>query len=225
MSEATKSIFGLIPKIMAEVGAVPKNRRNPQQGYAFRGIDDVYAALQGPMAAHGVFVVPRVIRERREERTTAKGTVLVYVMLRVSHTFYGPDGSSVEAITVGEAMDSGDKASNKAMAAAMKYALIETFCLPTEGDNDSENQSPAEIKPRLASAAQVAEIRRLVAEHDLPVAQVGKWLDKAKAKTWAEMPADVITACIEYARRYTPPGNGELDRDESTSQEPRNGRR
>lgn len=36
-------------------------------------------------------------------------------------------------------MDSGDKASNKAMSAAYKYAAIQTFCIPTEGDNDADS--------------------------------------------------------------------------------------
>ena len=35
-------------------------------------------------------------------------------------------------------MDSGDKATNKAMSAAYKYAALQTFCIPTEGDNDAD---------------------------------------------------------------------------------------
>lgn len=137
-------IYKLIPKIMQTVGAIGKGRRNTQQGYQFRGIDDVYNAMQGPLAEHGVFVVPSVTDRIREERPTrdGKGT-LFYTTLTVRHTFYAPDGSSIEAVTVGEAMDSGDKSSNKAMSAAMKYALIEVFSIPTEGDNDTENHTPA----------------------------------------------------------------------------------
>jgi hypothetical protein len=40
--------------------------------------------------------------------------------------------------TYGEAMDSADKATNKAMSAAYKYAAFLAFCIPTEGDNDAD---------------------------------------------------------------------------------------
>ena len=48
--------------------------------------------------------------------------------------------------TFGEAMDSGDKATNKAMSAAYKYAALQAFAIPTEGDNDTENHTH-EIQP------------------------------------------------------------------------------
>jgi hypothetical protein len=96
-------------------------------------------------AKHGLFVVPTVLERIREERKTVKDNgregVLIYTTLTVRHTFTADDGSFVEAVTIGEAMDSGDKSSNKAMSAAMKYALLEVFCVPTEDDNDTENHS------------------------------------------------------------------------------------
>jgi hypothetical protein len=145
---------------MAEVGAIEKGRRNQQQGYAFRGIDDAYAAFQPLFAKHGLFVVPTVLERIREERKTVKDNgregVLIYTTLTVRHTFTADDGSFVEAVTIGEAMDSGDKSSNKAMSAAMKYALLEVFCVPTEDDNDTENHSHeprATAKPVSGSAA------------------------------------------------------------------------
>jgi hypothetical protein len=153
-------IHTVIPAIMAEVGAIEKGRRNTQQGYAFRGIDDAYAAFQPLFAKHGLFVVPTVLERIREERKTVKENgregVLIYTTLTVRHTFTADDGSFVEAVTIGEAMDSGDKSSNKAMSAAMKYALLEVFCVPTEDDNDTENHSHeprATAKPVGGSAA------------------------------------------------------------------------
>jgi hypothetical protein len=35
-------------------------------------------------------------------------------------------------------MDSGDKATNKAMSAAYKYAAFQAFSIPTESDNDAD---------------------------------------------------------------------------------------
>lgn len=141
---STNKIFTLIPKIMAEVGAIEKTRRNTTQGqgYAFRGIDDVYLALQGPLSKHGVFYAPNVLEVNREERQTKSGGNLIYTVLKVEFSFYADDGSTFKVVTYGEAMDSGDKSCNKAMSAALKYALLQTFCIPTEEDKDTENDSP-----------------------------------------------------------------------------------
>lgn len=136
-------IYEALSKVMAEVGAVGKERKNQVQGYQFRGIDDVMAAVQGVLSRHGVVCVPRVREREREVVTTAKGGTMASVRLLVDHHFVAKDGSEVVCTTLGEAMDSGDKASNKAMSAALKYALTFTLCIPTyEADADTEEQSP-----------------------------------------------------------------------------------
>jgi hypothetical protein len=144
-------IYELIPKVMAEVGAIEKARRNEQQKYMFRGIDDVFAAFQPVLAKHRIFYVPEVLDKDVTERETKNGTTLIYTTLAVAYTFYAPDGSNVRAVVVGEAMDSGDKSSNKAMSAALKYALLQIFCVPTEANEDADSQSH-EIKPKAAAA-------------------------------------------------------------------------
>jgi hypothetical protein len=144
-------IYALIPRIMQEVGAIGKGRKNAQQNYSFRGIDDLYNALQGPLSRHGVFYVPEVTKVERSERVTrregGRDSVLFYTILTVRFTFYAPDASSVAVVTVGEAMDSGDKSANKAMSAALKYALLQMFCVPTEEQQDTEYASH-DVAPR-----------------------------------------------------------------------------
>lgn len=137
-------IIAALAKVMAAVGAVGKSRKNTQQGYQFRGVDDVVAHVQDVMASCGVVCVPRVVEREREMVATKSGGTMASVRLLVEHTFYAAeDGSSVTCTTLGEAMDSGDKASNKAMSAALKYALVETLLIPTyEVDRDTEEQSP-----------------------------------------------------------------------------------
>lgn len=155
MSETTKSgrIYEALAKVMGEVGVVGKSRKNTQQNYAFRGIDDVVSACQDVLVKHGVVVAPRVIEHQREVLATKSGGSMASVRLLVEHTFFAADGSSVVATTLGEAMDAGDKASNKAMSAALKYALVETLMIPTyETDRDSETASP-EMAPRAPAAA------------------------------------------------------------------------
>lgn len=142
----TGEIYGRLAKVMGAVGSISKSRRNQQQGYNFRGIDDVYNELHEALAEHQVVPITRVLKAERTERPSKSGGVMFQVILTVETRFYAPDGSSVAAETIGESMDSGDKASNKAMSAAMKYALLQTFCIPTEEKKDSEEDSP-EVRP------------------------------------------------------------------------------
>jgi hypothetical protein len=144
------AIFSLIPKIMAEVGAIEKNSKNASQNYKFRGIDDVMTAFQPVMARHGVFFVPEVLSAAQTDRESAKGSALIYTQLTVGFTFYAADGSNVRAVVVGEAMDSGDKSSNKAMSAALKYALLQTFCVPVESSDDADAHTPELARKQLA---------------------------------------------------------------------------
>lgn len=143
--KAPDQIYGLMAQILAEVGAVGKGRRNEQQNYRFRGIDDVYQAVHPLFAKFGIFTLPRVLAEDTTERTTEKGTVLRFVKLTMAYDFFAPDGSHVTAEVVGEAMDAGDKASNKAMSAAQKYALIQTLCIPTGDTPDADYTTQPEV--------------------------------------------------------------------------------
>ena len=134
----TPMIFEAISNVMADIGAVGKNKRNTQQNFMFRGIDDVMNALAPALVKNKVFIVPEVTQEERTERTTAKGGVLFYTRLHVTYHFYTVDGSEVIAKVIGEAMDSGDKATNKAMSIAYKYAAFQVFNIPTEEMQDPD---------------------------------------------------------------------------------------
>lgn len=137
-------VYSAITAITGELAKVglAKTNTNTQQGYKFRGIDDVYGALSGLLARYHLCVLPRVVDRQVSERETRNGGVLFYTVLRVEFDFVSAeDGSKHTICTVGEAMDSGDKSSNKAMSAAYKYACIQAFCIPTEGDNDADTST------------------------------------------------------------------------------------
>ena len=87
--------------ILADSDAIAKYRKNQQQGFNFRGIDDVYNALHPILAKHGVFSTTEVIAERTEERQTKSGGNLIYRILTVKFTFYAADGSHVESVMIG----------------------------------------------------------------------------------------------------------------------------
>lgn len=125
---------------------IAKDRKNDQQGYKFRGIDDVYNALAPIIAKHGLVILPRILSRAVTERQTAKGGVLFYVVVEAEFDFVAAaDGSRHVVRTYGEAMDSADKATNKAMSAAYKYAAFQTFCIPTEGDHDADATTHTEV--------------------------------------------------------------------------------
>ncbi len=141
------NIYESIAALMQDIPAVGKEKRNKEQGFLYRGIDDVMNALQPLLSKHKVFIVPEVLEQKREERVTKQGKNLLYSILRVKYTFFAEDGSSVSAVVIGEGMDMADKASNKAMAVAMKYALFQVFCIPTEEMTDPDSETPDPSAP------------------------------------------------------------------------------
>ena len=153
MSEG--KIFGLVGQAMQLIGAVGKDSKNEQQKFMYRGIDAVMNALNPVMAKLGLFLCPEVLEQTREERTSIKKdsygnertSTLLYSIMKIKYTLYAPDGSNVSCVVIGEGMDSGDKASNKAMSVAFKYAAFQLFCIPTEEMVDPDAECH-EVTPR-----------------------------------------------------------------------------
>lgn len=147
-------IYSAICGVMEDVGVVKKTDENTFDHYKYRGIDAVMNALQPAMIKNRIFVIPQVLEQTREDRLSRKNEPMIYSVAKVQYKFVADDGSCIEAVVIGEAMDRGDKSMNKAMSAAFKYACFQTFCIPTEElleDNgadmvDSETDSP-EIAP------------------------------------------------------------------------------
>lgn len=152
------AIYRAIAGVIADVGTVSKDKVNKQQGFKYRSIDDVYDALHPALAKNKVFIVPEILEQTRElVGTTKNGARMTQVICRIKFTFYAEDGSHVEAVLIGEGMDTGDKATNKAMAIAYKYACFQVFCIPTEelqADPDSECPQESLVKPGKNGKAQ-----------------------------------------------------------------------
>lgn len=188
--------------VMSEIGAIEKSKKNQQQGFMYRGVDDVMNALQPLLVKYKVFIVPEVLEQTREERTTKNGNTVIYSVCKVKYTFYADDGSSVQAVVVGEGMDSGDKATNKAMSIAFKYACFQTFCIPTEEMVDPDAESH-EIAPKGQKQAKTppkqpdkSEINKPSKEQILEIGEFAKrkgvdlkdkgieWTGKLSSKDW-----------------------------------------
>jgi hypothetical protein len=144
---------------MSKAG-ISKSKNNATQGYKFRGIDEVYNALSSVLADNKLCVLPRVLSREAVERQSGNGKPLYYVAVEVEFDLVSAiDGSKHVIRTIGEAMDSADKATNKAMSAAMKYACLMAFQIPTEGDNDADAHTP-EPAARKAPPASAPQLTR-----------------------------------------------------------------
>ena len=142
MENATPLIYKKIIEVMQDINAISKGRKNDQQHFMFRGIDDVMNELHPTLAKCGVFVLPNVLEETRTTGKTARGGDMFYTRLKIKFGFYAEDGSHVDAVVIGEAMDTADKASNKALSIGLKYAMLQVFCIPTEDEKDPDAVSP-----------------------------------------------------------------------------------
>jgi hypothetical protein len=193
------SVYKAINAVQAEIAkiGISKAQENKFDNYKFRGIDDVYNALAPIVAKHGLCILPRVISRTVEERQSQKGGALFYVTIDVEYDLVAAeDGSKHTVKMVGEAMDRGDKATNKAMSAAYKNFAFQTFIIPIEGDNDSENQTH-EVKAIEPTRTMVMKISNAIASNLADGKEssaleewmeVYKWNDESLAdQVWARL--------------------------------------
>jgi len=167
-------VYKAINAVQAELSSVgiTKDRRNMQgSGYNFRGIDDVYNAIAPLLASHRLCILPRVLTRECVERASKSGGALFYVTVEVEFDFVSADDGSKHTIkTFGEAMDSGDKATNKAMSAAYKYAAFQAFSIPTESDNDADAHTHSVAPKTILIAPLIASIDAATTEEELKAA-------------------------------------------------------
>lgn len=152
-------IYERIPKLMDAIGAISKSRKNQGQGYKFRGVDDALNAMHAPMIDLGLCCSVKchsVHNEANIEKGKEKDRYIYHTTLLMDVSFIAADGSCITHTGAGEGIDiASDKATNKAMAAAFKYAVFLGLCIPVEDDTlaDSDAASP---KPDKSDAAPVA---------------------------------------------------------------------
>ncbi len=185
------NIYESLTAIQADVDFIGKDKQT-QSGsrFMYRGVDQVLNTLHPLFAKHKVFAVPEVLEIlSREERATNNGNKVLYEVLKIKYTFYAEDGTSLSAIVVGEAMDSGDKVSNKCMSVAYKYACFQILSIPTEEttqDPDDRNDTlKSERPPKKTETEQVGSVRKTEPNQadgfkpeDYKCAVCGKVIDK-----------------------------------------------
>ena len=186
-----KHVYQAINEVTAALAreGISKSRKNEQQNFKFRGIDDVYNAIAPIVATAKLCILPRVVERTVTERPTKSGGVSTYAVLTVEFDLVSAvDGSTHTIRTMGEAMDTADKATNKAMSAATKYACIIAFQIPTEGDNDADaHHIEPSLERQLAASVDMVEWKKLAHARLLSAEKMGdlaeswsKTLDEGK---------------------------------------------
>lgn len=151
MTTTPEQIHTLLPAIMADIGAIEKGKKNREQNYRFRSVDDVLNALHPLLCKHGVSlgldVTDHKVESRQEAKAGGRGERSVTrATLMLTVRFMAPDGSCRTFSACGEGLDfGGDKATAKATSAAFKYAMLLGLCVPVEAADidDGDQEGPA----------------------------------------------------------------------------------
>lgn len=191
-----KMIYKAMLSIMQDVDVIKKEKRNKDQGFMFRGIDDMMNSLHGLFAKHGVFIVPIVESFDVKERPTKSNSVIYLTHAVITFNFTAQDGSFISIKNVGEAMDSGDKGMNKAMSIALKYALMQVFLIPTEDIADPDAEVAEETKDTNIEIA-LADIANAKSKEEL-LSVWHKW-----AREYGQQGTDFYNKWVLKQREFT----------------------
>ncbi len=163
-----RTVYERMVAIITELPAIGKTQRNAQQGFNFRGHDDVLNALTPLLAKHGVLIVPTVLERVTAQRTTSKGTAMYEVNLHVQFTCHGKAGDSITGSAWGEGTDMGDKSTMKAGTMAFKAFLNQTFAISTAESavHDADRSTPEETvaAPRQEPMASREDVDKFLAD-------------------------------------------------------------
>jgi len=180
------TVVQALNEVMKSVGAIAKKDRNQAQGFNFRGIDSVVNAVSPALQKYGVIVTPDVLDYQYATVEIGRNrTAMGHVRVQVAYTFHGPSGDFIVSTVAAEAMDSGDKASAKAMSVAFRTALLQTLCLPTdEVDPDATSYERSNADDVLSPSAVMIKVTS--SPNDEALALVGQYITANKDKYSAD---------------------------------------
>ena len=207
------NIYEKMSAITAEIGVVEKNlnvKVNSNSSYKAVSERDVLDAVKPIEQKYRVYSYPAnrkivdrdVLTKETEYNGTITRTNTLFMRVETVYRFVNIDKPDefIETTVYGDGLDTGDKASGKAMTYADKYALMKAYKLSTGDDTDKEAspehgyEKKAEPKATTKQIALVEdlytdeEIERICKKakitkiEDLTVAQASALIQKRKDK-------------------------------------------
>ena len=179
---------------------IGKDSKNTNQNFNFRGIDQIYNQLHNILADFEIICLPEVLEDLgTEERKTTRGGLILIRRYKIKYTFATSDGSTTSCVMVGEAQDTGDKATNKCFAIAHKYALLQMFTIPTEESKDPDGESV-----KLRDQSESKRFDEWFNNLDLPAGVKEGWIGEVDAVgvPYGEYSKDQMSKIVNLFKAY-----------------------
>lgn len=167
-ADRSLNLYQKLLKITEEVGMIEKTGRNSMQNYAFIEQAQVVATLRPQLAKWGVFIIPETISRTVERYDVTRGNgkpgVDMHALVVSRYTVINadkPDERFVCEWDAGEAIDSSDKATNKATTASHKYYLMKLFNISDKEDADAESPEPATPTAQMSRRISIPQVSLL----------------------------------------------------------------
>lgn len=163
------NLYQKLAKITGEIGVIAKDGNNQQQKYKYIEYETIAGKFRELFSKYNVVLIPSMVEQERTNITTARGASGVSTVCHFEFTVVNADKPDDRFVVKwqGEAADYGDKATNKAATAAVKYYLMRQFNISSKGDEDPDSQTPEvaqkQQKPAMASVRQITAVSKLLA--------------------------------------------------------------
>jgi hypothetical protein len=174
------------------------------------------------LAARKLCVLPRVLERFTAERSSRQEELLISVTLKVAFDLVSPEDGSRHTVEVyGEALDRGDKVTAKALTAAYKTAMLQTFCVPVTGSADADASS-FKLKNVAASSIRATPLAEPVQGWEQWTADVKELISSCETTEALERVQDRNRALLrslgrEQPRLYAALGKAFADRRQEVS--------
>jgi len=163
------NLYQKLAKITGEIGVIAKDGNNQQQKYKYIEYETIAGKFRELFSKYGVVLIPSMVEQERSAITTSRGSSGVSTVCHFEFTVVNADKPDDRFVVKwqGEAADYGDKATNKAATAAVKYYLMRQFNISSKGDEDPDSQTPEvatkQQKPVMASVRQIVAVSKRLA--------------------------------------------------------------
>lgn len=219
------NLYQRLLAITDEIGKIEKTGRNTMQNYAFIEQAQVVASLRPLLVKHGVFILPEITNREMNrfevKRGNGKDGVDIHVTVKGMYTLVNVDNPEDQLSLewdAGEAIDSSDKATNKAVTANNKTFLMKLFNISDKDDADNDSPELQTSQPSYTSnkgkkaTAKQIDYMRSVAKQKTGLEEatdIDEWLTEILTMKPQEVPIWKVGDAVEFIKDYqmTPPPN------------------